>query len=181
MSHDYTDQIYEKVQSTKPMNIEEFRNCQLNFEMMHIHASGSFKNVSSICVESFATYTSSIKSSVNSIMVRVFLLKCIPNSIIDPPSLTTKAEDHVVLEGGPPIQLNCVADGEPKPNITWTEINSGSDSDILFVGENFVVPNNRSNAGTYRCEASNGIGNDVNHTATVVVNCEYQFISVSSN
>ena len=82
-----------------------------------------------------------------------------------------------MLEGGPPIQLNCVADGEPKPNITWTKVNNGSDSDILFTGENFVLSNNRSNAGTYRCNASNGIGNDDNHTATVVVNCEY-FIAI---
>ncbi|XP_068734689.1 immunoglobulin superfamily member 10-like [Montipora capricornis] len=74
------------------------------------------------------------------------------------------------MEGGPPIQLNCVADGEPKPNITWTKINNGSDGDIVFTGENFVLPNNRSNAGTYRCNASNDIGNDVNQIATVVVN-----------
>ncbi|XP_068685501.1 hemicentin-1-like [Montipora foliosa] len=87
-----------------------------------------------------------------------------------PPLFATRAQDQVVLEGGPPIQLNCVADGEPKPNITWTKVNNGSDGDILFAGESFVLPNNRSNAGTYRCHASNGIGNDVNQTATVVVN-----------
>ena len=114
-----------------------------------------------------------VKSSANSIMVRVFLLKHDPNSLTDPPSFITRAQDQVVLEGGPPIQLNCVADGEPKPNITWKKVNNGSDGDILFTGENFVLPNNRSNAGTYRCNASNGIGNAVNQIATVVVNCEY--------
>ena len=83
-----------------------------------------------------------------------------------------------MLEGGPPIQLNCVADGEPKPNITWTKVfDNGTDSETLFPSENFELPNNRSSAGTYRCTASNGIGNDVNHTATVVVNCEY-FIAI---
>ncbi|XP_068685516.1 uncharacterized protein [Montipora foliosa] len=87
-----------------------------------------------------------------------------------PPSLTSRAQDQVVVEGGSPIQLNCVADGEPKPNITWTKVNNGSDDDILFTGENFVLPNNRSSEGTYRCSASNGIGKGINHTATVVVN-----------
>ena len=50
---------------------------------------------------------------------------------------------------------------------------NGSDSDALFTGEKFILPNNRTNDGTYRCKASNGIGNDVNHTVDVVVNCEY--------
>ncbi|XP_068685509.1 hemicentin-1-like isoform X2 [Montipora foliosa] len=89
--------------------------------------------------------------------------------VIYPPSLTTRAQDQVVVEGGSPIQLNCVADGKPKPNITWTKVSNGSDGDILSTGENLVLPNNRSSEGTYRCKASNGIGNDVNHTATVVV------------
>ena len=79
-----------------------------------------------------------------------------------------------MLEGDPPITLNCTADGEPAPNITWTKVfSNGSDSDALFTGEKFMLPNNRTNDGTYRCKASNGIGNDVNHTVDVVVNCEY--------
>ncbi|XP_015775158.1 PREDICTED: hemicentin-2-like isoform X7 [Acropora digitifera] len=88
-----------------------------------------------------------------------------------PPSLITKATDQVVLEGDPAITLNCTADGEPAPNITWTRVfSNGSDSDALFTGETFILPNNRTNDGTYRCKASNGIGNDVNHTVDVVVN-----------
>ena len=88
--------------------------------------------------------------------------------------MITKATDQVVLEGDPPITLNCTADGEPAPNITWTKVfSNGSDSDALFTGEKFILPNNRTNDGTYRCKASNGIGNDVNHTVDVVVNCEY--------
>ena len=50
---------------------------------------------------------------------------------------------------------------------------NGSDSDVLFTGEQFILPNNRTNDGTYRCKASNGIGSDVNYTVNVVVNCEY--------
>jgi len=47
---------------------------------------------------------------------------------------------------------------------------NGSDSNALFIDELF---NNRTNAGTYRCKESNSIGNDVNHTVNVVVDCEY--------
>ncbi|XP_068685518.1 uncharacterized protein [Montipora foliosa] len=87
-----------------------------------------------------------------------------------PPSFMTRAQEHVVLEGDPDIELNCTADGVPEPKVTWTKVNNGSDSDILFTGEVFELPSNRSNEGTYRCNASNGIGNDVNRTVSVVVN-----------
>ena len=94
--------------------------------------------------------------------------------IIDPPSLTTRASDQVMLEGGPAISLTCTADGEPAPNITWTKVfANGTDSHVLFTGEQFMLPNNRTNDGTYRCKASSGIGSDVNHTINVVANCEY--------
>ena len=94
----------------------------------------------------------------------------------DPPSFITRAQDEVVLEGGPAISLTCTADGEPAPNITWTKVFvNGSNSDVLFTGEQFILPNNRTNGGKYRCKASNGIGSGVNHTVIVMVNCEYLF------
>ena len=96
------------------------------------------------------------------------------DAFVDPPTLITRAPDQVVLEGDSAISLTCTADGEPAPNITWTKVfANGSDSDILFTGGQFNLPNNRINDGTYRCKAGNGIGNDVNHTVNVVVNCEY--------
>ena len=96
-----------------------------------------------------------------------------PDYSADPPSLMTRAPDQVVLEGDSAINLTCAADGEPAPNIKWTKVFvNGSDSDVLFTGEKFILPNYRTNAGTYRCKASNGIGSDVNHTVKVVVNCE---------
>ena len=106
------------------------------------------------------------------LIINIFFF--IHDAVVDPPSLITRAPDQVVLEGGPAISLTCTADGEPAPNIIWTKVfTNGSDSDVLFTGEQFLLPNNRTNDGTYRCKASNGIGNDVSHTVNVVVNCEY--------
>lgn len=91
--------------------------------------------------------------------------------------MITRAQDQVVLEGDPAINLTCSPDGEPLPNITWTKVfANGSDSDVLFTGEQFLLPSGRTNDGTYRCKASNGIGTDVNHNVNVVVNCEYYFL-----
>lgn len=50
---------------------------------------------------------------------------------------------------------------------------NGSDNNALFIDEQFILSNNRTNDGTYCCKASNGIWNDVNHTVNVVVDCEY--------
>ena len=102
------------------------------------------------------------------------------DSFADPPSLIAQAPDQVVLEGDPAIHVNCTADGEPAPNITWTKVfANGTDSHVLSTDEQFLLPNNRINKGTYRCKASNGIGSDVNHTVIVVVNCEYYLLLVS--
>ena len=106
-------------------------------------------------------------------------LTFILDSFADPPSLITRAQDQVVLEGGPAITLNCTADGVPAPNIIWTKVfANGNDSDVLFTGEPFILPSNRTSDGTYRCNASNGIGSD-NHTVNVTVNCEYCLLCVS--
>ena len=47
-----------------------------------------------------------------------------------------------------------------------------SDSDVLFTGEQFVLDNNRSSTGTYRCTAFNGIGTAPNFTSGVDVICK---------
>ena len=123
-------------------------------------------NITRSAVREMTPFTS------NMLKINIFFL--IDDAVVDPPSLITRVSEQVVLEGGPAINLTCTADGEPKPNITWTKVfANGTDSDVLFTGEQFNLPSNRTSDGTYRCKASNGIGNDVNHTVNVVVNCEY--------
>ena len=79
-----------------------------------------------------------------------------------------------MLDNDPAISLTCTVDGEPAPNITQAKVfANGSDSNAMFIDEDFILPSNRTNDGTYRCKASNGIGNVVNHTFNVVVDCEY--------
>ena len=98
------------------------------------------------------------------------------------PAWFIRAPDQVVLEGGPAINLTCrtcTADGEPAPNITCTKVfANGSESGVLFTGDQFILSSNRTIDGTYCCKASNGIGSDVNHTFTVVVHCEYCLLYV---
>ena len=72
------------------------------------------------------------------------------------------------------ITLSCSADGNPRPNVSWTRVfDNGNDSDVLFSSLEglYVINNNRNNAGTYRCKADNGIG-AINQTIGVAVNCK---------
>ena len=95
------------------------------------------------------------------------------NSVTDPPEFNSVSGDVVVVEGDPSITLECIADGEPTPNVTWTKVYAnGSDSGVLGTGNQFVLETNRNNRGTSRCMAYNGIGTAQNRTVKVEVNCK---------
>ena len=93
--------------------------------------------------------------------------------LTDPPEFNKVSDDVLALEGDPSVTLECITDGEPTPNITWTKVYAnGSDSGVLGTGNQFVLETNRNNNGTYRCTASNGIGTAPNRTVKVEVNCK---------
>ena len=95
------------------------------------------------------------------------------NSLTDPSEFNNVSSDAVVVEGDPCITLECIADGEPTPNISWTKVYAnGGESGVLGTGNQFVLENNSNNSGTYRCTAYNGIGTAPNRTVKVVVNCK---------
>ena len=74
------------------------------------------------------------------------------NSLTDPPEFNNVSSDTVVVEGDRSITLECIADGEPAPNITWTKVYTyGIGSVVLGTGNQFVLETNRNNSGTYRC------------------------------
>ena len=95
------------------------------------------------------------------------------NSLTDPPEFNSVSSDVVVVEGDHSITLECIADGEPTPNIIWTKVYAhGSDSGVLGTGNQFVLETNRNNSGTYRWTAYNAIGTAANRTVKVEVNCK---------
>ena len=95
------------------------------------------------------------------------------NYLTDPPELNSFSGDVVAIEGDPSVTLECIANGEPTPNITWTRVYANdSDSGVLGTGNQFVLETNRNNSGTYRCTAYNGIGTAPNRTVKVEVNCK---------
>ena len=64
--------------------------------------------------------------------------------------------------------LNCTADGNPPPNITWTRL--ASNSHVTF-----PLAVRRQDEGGYRCTADNGFGIKI-RDVFITVQCEYDYL-----
>ena len=65
------------------------------------------------------------------------------------------------------FNLTCVADGNPKANITWTRV-----SDNKAVSFPLII-SGKQDEGGYRCNASNGIGSPDSRIVYVFVQCKF--------
>ena len=96
-----------------------------------------------------------------------FYLLCL--STCTEPSAIEPIHNKTTTEGGS-ITLSCNATGTPHPMMSWIKVGSH----MRFTVSDLVFTNiNRSEAGEYRCEASNECSN-ASETATIEVQCKYQ-------
>ena len=88
--------------------------------------------------------------------------------IIVAASIELVALTQTVTEGQSK-SLYCNASGNPNPMVSWTKIGTGP-----VLNENVLnfTSINRTDAGTYKCEATNECGNATTMT-TIVVHCKY--------
>ena len=79
-----------------------------------------------------------------------------------------QALTNITVIEGENSTLTCHVSGTPMPSVSWTEVTTGYRTD----GNIRVLVNvSRSDAGEYKCEASNFCGNDSKSTF-VIVNCK---------
>ena len=70
------------------------------------------------------------------------------------------------------LNLSCNASGTPPPVVSWVRISTGQ----RFDGHVLALTNiSKTQAGDYRCEASNDCGNE-SKTTTIHVKCKYSFL-----
>ena len=88
------------------------------------------------------------------------------------PSSIQAIEDQTVTEGGN-VTLSCHASGIPQPMVSW--LKAGGQR---VYGSVLMLPKvNRSEAGEYRCEATNECGN-ASETARIDVQCKQTCLKV---
>ena len=87
---------------------------------------------------------------------------------LDAPEITHISTPQT-LNRGEMLTLNCTADGNPAPIITWTRLSSGNivNMPLTVTGEEYE--------GDYRCTASNSIGT-VTKDTSITVNRMYHVI-----
>ena len=65
------------------------------------------------------------------------------------------------------LNLTCVADGNPTPDITWTRVSGNKP--VSFP----LNISGKQDEGGYRCNASNGIGSPDSRIVYVFVQCKF--------
>ena len=94
------------------------------------------------------------------------ILPHFPFSFTVPSSITQITQDQNITEGGN-VTLSCQVSGVPTPTVSW--IKPGGQRHNGHMLE--VTHINRSQAGEYKCEASNECGN-ATETANINVQCK---------
>ena len=80
-------------------------------------------------------------------------------------------QNETITEAGT-VTLSCNATGMPSPKVSWIKVDGGE----RFDSRDLVFTNiNRTQAGEYRCEASNECGN-ASETTTIEVQCKYELL-----
>ncbi|OXB62392.1 hypothetical protein ASZ78_009458, partial [Callipepla squamata] len=61
---------------------------------------------------------------------------------------------------GEPLELTCAAFGKPQPtDMRWLRVDDEMPQHVVVSGSNLLISNlNKTDNGTYRCEASNVVG-----------------------
>ncbi|XP_035232056.1 Down syndrome cell adhesion molecule-like [Stegodyphus dumicola] len=95
--------------------------------------------------------------------------------LMEAPTWIQEPEDIVGVEGQR-IEIRCVADGSPKPEIIWKKRSDGQEAEINGLAEQFrngslIISSLKSeSSGAYICEAKNGIGSSIKKLVAVHVN-----------
>ena len=97
------------------------------------------------------------------------------------PEIFINPKDNTMVEGED-VAFSCLVGGSPPPSVSWTrngvELNFTANHRVSLFSTNnnhsLAITNvQESDAGQYRCVASNTVGRSTSFSATLTVPCEY--------
>ena len=87
--------------------------------------------------------------------------------ISDPPSFTSRPSNQTVIEGTN-VTFRCSASGNPHPDISWLK-----DGKTVAEGDTLSLETSKNDSGKYWCLAKNGVGETINTTVYLDVQCKF--------
>ena len=93
------------------------------------------------------------------------------HSIPAPPSVDVSTPSLLEVEKGADVTLNCRANGKPTPTVRWSRVGKMMPDGTPDIATEIVTFRDvtRKHAGTYKCTASNGHGQEASKLVEVVV------------
>ncbi|KAI8488545.1 hypothetical protein Bbelb_338570 [Branchiostoma belcheri] len=124
--------------------------------------------ISHVTREDAGKYSCLVQHPVSNIKATMKMKVLYPASIISiSESVTAMVSDTVTIQ--------CVADGDPTPNITWSKNGRRLRSQSSVMSRDVVVASVRvskvrvNDSGTYLCKANNGVGGDSTKSLTLTI------------
>ncbi|XP_078617161.1 uncharacterized protein LOC144885213 [Branchiostoma floridae x Branchiostoma japonicum] len=124
--------------------------------------------ISHVTREDAGKYSCLVQHPVSDVRATMKMKVLYPASIISiSESVTAMVSDTVTIQ--------CVADGDPTPNITWTKNGRRLRSQSSVMSRDVVVASVRvskvrvNDSGTYLCKANNGVGSDSTKSLTLTI------------
>ena len=84
-----------------------------------------------------------------------------------PLSFASRPTNQTVIEGTN-TTFHCTVTGNPTPTITWMK-----DGKFVAEGHTLSFETNRNDSGKYWCLATNGLGDTINTTVNLDVQCKF--------
>lgn len=111
------------------------------------------------------------ESNIASSLISSCKLVCFPFMVTEPLEIVSRPQ-NLTIEEGTNVILSCNVSSSLPVKITWEK--EGSEGNVLADGSILSVKNvSRSDAGTYRCKAENGIAIPATASATINVLCKF--------
>ena len=108
-------------------------------------------------------------------MIRLLVILVTCTCFFTVPSSIQPIRNKTIIEEGKNVTVSCNASGTSPLTVSWIKVDGAESFDETKLVFTHI---NRSQAGEYRCDASNECGN-ASTTTTIEVQCKYRLLKIT--